>query len=267
MRFAVVGSGIPTRRRSVSTRRLSINHDGKDSRGRACRGTRSGMSRAGARAPGSRKLHGGGSNPGSRRIIGLGRLVRRERRGSRPLLQPFQRDVGSVLLSGNAAARSRAVRLRQRRRPRHLPGPGRHAGRGEDARGCVVSTDGRFAVERTTLSERPPLQPRRHPDTSLHRRHRTERHRRARIRHGDRRRRLQQRRMRRHLPHVPGPEPPVSEQLRRHLHGRIRPEPDRRERLGRVGGVRRLRSRRLAGSLCRPVCPVRHRERPDLPLV
>ena len=86
----------------------------------------------------------------------------------------------------------------------------------------------------------------------LHRRDRRERHRRARLRHGRRGGRLRQRRLRRSLPHELRRQPAVPQQLRRHVHRRHRsraapPTPG----LERVGGVRRLRPRRLARSLRR----------------
>ena len=47
----------------------------------------------------------------------------------RSRLRALQRHVGPLLLSGNPGARRRAVRLRQRRRPRRLPRPGPDARR------------------------------------------------------------------------------------------------------------------------------------------
>ena len=74
-----------------------------------------------------------------------------------------------------------------------------------------------------------------------------------RIRDGRRDRRLQQRRLRRSLRHVARPESAVSQQLRRHLHRRVEGQPDRRRRVEHFGVVCRLRSRRLARSVRRPL--------------
>ena len=123
--------------------------------------------------------------------------------------------------SRNHGARRRAVRLRQRRRPRRLSRPGADARRRQ-----IAST-------RLSRREPPPLrgrlfrndlavQRRRHAHAALHRRHRRERHRRARLRHGRRGRRLRQRRLRRPVPHELRPQPAVPQQLRRHVHRRRR---------------------------------------------
>ena len=95
------------------------------------------------------------------------------------------------------------------------------------------------------------------PDPALHRRHRRERDQGGRLRDGGSGRRLQQRRLRRPVPHESGTRPAVPQQLRRHVHRRV--EVTRRAGFTTARQIRNRsgRSRRpfsistaTAGSIC-----------------
>ena len=80
-----------------------------------------------------------------------GRLVCRSRRRDRPRLRPLQRDVRRALLRGAHGARRRAVRLRQRRRSRRVLAAGTDAGHGQDAEPGAVSAEGPAAASKGRL--------------------------------------------------------------------------------------------------------------------
>ena len=94
------------------------------------------------------------------------------------------------------------------------------------SRATPVAQDSRPApgvrVTRPAVPKRSGGPRRRHADVAVHRRHRRERHRRARLWHGRRGGRHRQRRLRRSVPHELRRRPDVPQQLRRHLHRRHR---------------------------------------------
>ena len=75
-----------------------------------------------------------GSRP--ERADGRCRVVHRHRSGVRSRLRARPRDVRSLPPAGDHGTRRRAARLRQRRRPRRLPGAGRNARNGTTAAGA-----------------------------------------------------------------------------------------------------------------------------------
>ena len=162
-------------------------------------------------------------------------VARRERLG-----QPGQQAVPAR----GDGLRRRVLRLRQRRLARHLPRQ-RHQ---------LRSRRPRPAARQLPLSQ----QPRRH----VHRRHREGRADPLRLGTGLLRRRLRQRRLRRSLRHLLGPQRPLSQQRRRHVHRRVR-EGRRRgdgQRLGRRLLLPRLRPRRPPRSVRRQLRELRSRQ-------
>ena len=192
-------------------------------------------------------------------------VVRRPRGGLGHRLRPLQRDVGRVLLQRGGGVGRGPLRLRQRRRPRHLSAAGADARSRPDARRRAVSAASGAAPDRPPLPQRPGGRRGRCPHPALHRRDRGQRSRRRLLRHGRGRRRRRQRRLDRPLPHAAGAQPALSEQRRRHLHGCECGHRRRRPPLGRGRLVRRRRPRRLARPLRRQLRRLRARRRRPVP--
>ena len=192
--------------------------------------------------------------PGRRRTAGR-RVVHRSRTRERHRLRPLQRHDRPVLPAGNHGARRRALRLRQRRRPRRLPGAGSDA-RHRHAADAPAAWPARGSV----VSQRSPDEARWHARASLHRCHQEQRHHHPRLRHGRGSRRHRQRRLDRSVSPRIRQKPDVPQQRQRHLHGCVPILRDRRPVVvGRVSRIFRLRSGRTARSVRRQL-PELHAE-------
>ena len=156
---------------------------------------------------------GGGATGRARRVHG------RHRRG-RPAARPERlREPGQQAVPARGdGLRRRVLRLRQRRLARHLPGE-RQQPRSEGAR---------RQTDQLSVSQ----QPRRH----VHRRHAEGRPDPFRLGPGLLRRRLRQRRLRRSVRHLLGPQRALPQQRRRHVHRRLRE--GRRRRVAEHAGAR-----------------------------
>ena len=209
--------------------------------------------------PGGRRALGGCS-PDVDRFGRLG-LVRRARRRAGSRLRAFQRCVGTLLLPGDPAPGRRPARLRQRRRPRRVPGAGPHARPGPERLRCPDSARVPRPAHGTPLPQRPRYRPGREPLVALRRRDRTERpaRRRLRLRRGGGRHR--QRRLGRSARDELRVGSALPQRGRRDVHRRVAPGRRRcAERVRRFGGVRRLRPGRLAGSVHRQQRRLRPRQ-------
>ena len=162
------------------------------------------------------------------------RLVCRSSRCRRPPVRSLQRHVRSVLFPRNHASRRGSRRLRQRRRPRCVPRPGRHDRAGQDAQRRPVQTGGAAAAAQPAVPQRSAGGGGRDAHLEVHRRHRTERDRRARLRHGCGDGRYRQRRLGRPLSHVSRDQPAVPQQRQWVVHRRVGVEWHRRARVGRL---------------------------------
>ena len=159
-----------------------------------------------------------------------------------------------------------AVRLRQRRRPRRLRRPGPDARQGKTLKDATFPPQG--ALEGPPVPQRPDVARRRHADAAVHRRDGAERHRRADLRHGRRRRRLSTTTAGwTSIAPASSGCGAAAQQRQRHLHRHHgeEPAPAIRDGWGVSAVVRRLRSRRLARSLRRQLPDLQHRRRHRLP--
>ena len=215
--------------------------------------------------PGFAGEFGGGRALGgcSRDVDGCGRrgLVRRTRRRAGSRLRALQRCVGALLLPGDPAPGRRPARRRQRRRSGRVPGAGPHARPGPERHRCPDPARVPGSAHRTPLPQRPRGRPGREPIVALRRRDRTERPARRRIRLRCRGGRHPQRRLGRSARHELRVGAALSERRRRDVHRRVGHSRHRSpKRVRRLGGVRRLRPGRLAGSVRRQQRRLRPRQ-------
>ena len=161
------------------------------------------------------------------------------------------------LRRGDRAGRG-ALRLRQRRRPRRLPGAGPGARRARRERLAGSRSAALFRNDLAVNADGTRTR-------AVHRRHRGQRDRRARLRHGRGHGRLRQRRLRGPVPDQPGTERALSQQLRRHVHRRLEGQRHGGSVVDGVGVVRGLRPRRLAGPLRRQLSELARRDQRAVP--
>ena len=187
-----------------------------------------------ARVPPCRRSGGRGVCDGHRSVrADRHRLhARRCHRGGRAPVPSQQRRVRRQAAARDDGIRLRVHRLRRRRLAGH-PARQRHG----------LARPQAAAIDAAPV----PQQPQRH----VHRRHARGRPRRRAVRHGRRRRRLQQRRLSGHPDHVRRPEPAVPQHRQGHVRRRRRGRAGLGGRTGvqHVGAVVRLRPRRPARSL------------------
>ena len=184
----------------------------------------------------------------ARRLVRVRRgVVRGSGRRDRTRLRALQRDDRQVLPARDGRTGRRAVRLRQRRRPRRVPRAGRSAGRRRAAAPAARGS----AARRPALPQRSGDRGRRRAPAPVHRRDRRGGRRGKRLRHGRRGRRHGQRRLDRPVPDPLRAQPDAPQPGRRHLRRRHRTERHGRSRMGSSGVVLRLRPGRPARSVRR----------------